>query len=117
MIPAPPSPIVRFDPDAPVDLSPLRIGGHTVRRTRLAGTNYIRYSTMVGEDIAGRQISYPEVSDCNRHVSRFYSLTKESRRARRHARHRSARTNRRHPAHQGDGTHATCAACSSRPRW
>ena len=72
-------PIVRFDPNTPVDLSPLRIGDHTVRRTRLAGTNYIRYSTMVGEDIAGRQISYPEISDCARHVAHFHSLTKESR--------------------------------------
>ncbi|MFS2004637.1 hypothetical protein ACEN9F_13525 [Duganella sp. CT11-25] len=71
-----PSPIIRFDPTAPVDLSPLRVGSFTVRRTRVAHTNYIRYSTMLGDDIAGCQISYPDVGDCQRHVSQFQNRNK-----------------------------------------
>lgn len=70
-----PAPVVRFDPNAPVDLSPLRIGTFTVRRERLRGTNYIRYSTMHGEEVAGRQLSYPDVADCARHVGAFTSGT------------------------------------------
>lgn len=70
-----PCPIIRFDPNAPVDLSPLRIGEFTVRRERLRGTNYIRYSTMHGEEVAGRQLSYPAAEDCQRHVSTFTSST------------------------------------------
>lgn len=75
-----PSPIVRFDPNAPVDLSPLRIGEFTVRRTRVPNTHYLRYSIMVGEDIAGRQISYPDAADCRRHANQFSGVTKDSRR-------------------------------------
>jgi hypothetical protein len=74
-----PSPIVRFDPDAARDFSPLTIGEHQVRRARLPGTNYTLYSTMVGDEIAGRQVSYPEVSDCNRHVGTYHARTAEGR--------------------------------------
>lgn len=66
-----PSPIVRIERNAPIDLSPLTIGAYNVRRSRLPGTNYVRYSIMSGDDIAGRQISYPDESDCSRHVNQF----------------------------------------------
>lgn len=70
-----PLPITRFDPTAPLDLSPLMIGTHTVRRHRLAGTNYTVYSTMHGDDVAGRQISHPDASDCDSHIKRFIAST------------------------------------------
>lgn len=70
-----PAPIIRFDPNTPVDLSPLRIGEFDVRRARLPGTNYLRYSTMHGEEVAGRQISYPTAADCAGHIRNYTSPT------------------------------------------
>jgi hypothetical protein len=74
-----PAPIIRFDPNTPVDLTPLRIGEHIVRRARLPGTNYLRYSTMHGEEVAGRQISYPTAADCAGHIRNFTSVTSSRR--------------------------------------
>jgi len=74
-----PAPIQRLERGAVPDLSTLTIGGHTVRRTRLHGTPYTVYSTMVGDEVAGRQISYPEESDCQRHVRAHASITVEGR--------------------------------------
>ena len=75
-----PSPIVRFDPTAPVDLSPFRVGQFTVRRSRVPHTHYLRYSILVGEEIAGQQISYPDEDDCRRHANQFNNRSTESRR-------------------------------------
>lgn len=74
-----PSPIKRIDRSEPADFAPLAIGPYTVRRARLAGTPYTRYSIMAGEDIAGHQISYPDENDCLRHISRFHSGAKDGR--------------------------------------
>ena len=74
-----PQPIQRIERGAARDFSPLTIGTHIVRRTRLNGTPYTLYSTMVGDEVAGRQISYPDESDCKRHVNAHASITVEGR--------------------------------------
>lgn len=60
-----------YNPHDALDLSNLRIGGHTVMRRPLAGTPRVRYLIMENGQIAGQQISYPTPSDCNAHVRRF----------------------------------------------
>ena len=67
-----PVPVTRFDPIKPRDFSTMKVGPYTVRRAPLPGTYYTLYSTMLPTDppqVAGRQISFPDESDCARHIS------------------------------------------------
>lgn len=56
--------IHRYDPRAPRDLSPLRVGRHTVTRRRLPGSPHTLYCVTDGLREVGRQVSMPSAADC-----------------------------------------------------
>lgn len=65
--------------DFVADYSTLTIGGHLVKRAPLRGSPYTVYSTMHGELVAGRQISYPSAADCASHIRQATTSTPQDR--------------------------------------
>lgn len=58
--------VTPYDPRAPRDLSPLKVGKHTVNRRPVPGSPHVLYCLMDGSRVIGKQLTPPSAEECDR---------------------------------------------------